>query len=88
MKLVAYSKEYTSEFSLKNVTTLTPSVKAMILDKLNKNRSAGLPEYTRLVCLDGKHLCQYCGRITKGEYEDLLCDRCKETFGHSLYSEL
>lgn len=34
------------------------------------------------------HPCQYCGRITKGNYKDLLCDECKEIFGHSLYSEL
>lgn len=38
--------------------------------------------------LKGKHLCKYCGDIAEGEYEDLLCKSCRETFGHSLYSEL
>ena len=34
------------------------------------------------------HACQYCGNIAEGTLEDLLCKECKETFGHSLYSEL
>ena len=34
------------------------------------------------------HKCKYCGNIVKGTYTDLLCDDCKMTFGHSLYSEL
>ena len=34
------------------------------------------------------HRCGYCGEITKGKEKDLLCDDCRETFGHSLYSEL
>ena len=36
----------------------------------------------------GNHLCKHCGDIAEGEYEDLLCPECRETFGHSLYSEL
>ena len=36
----------------------------------------------------GSHLCKYCGDIAEGTYADLLCPDCRETFGHSLYSEL
>jgi len=36
----------------------------------------------------GKHSCKYCGNIAEGTHEDLLCGECRETFGHSLYSEL
>ena len=36
----------------------------------------------------GSHLCKYCGEIAEGTFEDLLCADCRETFGHSLYSEL
>ena len=88
MRLVAFSKKYSNEFSIKGITELTPELKARILDKVNKEKPADQPKYTRLVCLDGKHVCKYCGNIVKGEYEDLLCDRCREIFGHSLYSEL
>lgn len=35
-----------------------------------------------------KHRCKYCGNWVDGTNEDELCDECKETFGHSLYSEL
>jgi hypothetical protein len=43
---------------------------------------------TDIVDLTGKHLCKYCGEIVDGEYEDLLCEDCRMTFGHALYSEL
>ena len=36
----------------------------------------------------GKHSCKYCGGIAEGTYTDLLCKDCRETFGHSLFSEL
>ena len=36
----------------------------------------------------GKHICKYCGNMVDGDYEDELCDECKQLFGHSLYSEL
>ena len=34
------------------------------------------------------HFCKYCGEKAPGSYEDLLCESCRELFGHSLYSEL
>ena len=36
----------------------------------------------------GSHICKYCGNIAEGTYQELLCADCRETFGHSLYSEL
>lgn len=37
---------------------------------------------------DNKHLCGYCGEIVNGTDEDVLCDECREMFGHTRYSEL
>lgn len=34
------------------------------------------------------HLCKYCGGIAEGNYEDLLCEECRDCFGHTMYSEL
>ncbi len=34
------------------------------------------------------HICKYCGEIAKGTDEDVLCQECRETFGHAFYSEL
>lgn len=34
------------------------------------------------------HICQYCGDIAKGTDADVLCDECREIFGHAFYSEL
>jgi hypothetical protein len=36
----------------------------------------------------GKHICKYCGGLAEGSFVDLLCQPCRETFGHSLFSEL
>lgn len=36
----------------------------------------------------GRHSCKYCGAIADGIFEDLLCEDCRQTFGHSLFSEL
>lgn len=43
---------------------------------------------TEIIDLSGKHVCKYCGEITDGDYEDLLCEDCRCIFGHALYSEL
>ena len=32
--------------------------------------------------------CKYCGKENNSKEEDLLCEECRENFGHSLYSEL
>lgn len=34
------------------------------------------------------HRCLYCGKVTHGANEDLLCDECCEMFGHTYYSQL
>jgi len=38
--------------------------------------------------LKNYHRCGYCGKATYGSNTDELCRDCKETFGHSLFSEL
>lgn len=34
------------------------------------------------------HICKYCGGVTKGIDDDILCEDCRDTFGHAFYSEL
>ena len=34
------------------------------------------------------HECKYCGEIANGTDTDVLCEDCREIFGHTLYSEL
>ena len=38
--------------------------------------------------LVGSEKCKSCGKDNNSLEEDLLCSECRETFGHSLYSEL
>lgn len=35
-----------------------------------------------------KHVCKYCGTVTEGSDKNLLCDDCRDVFGHTFYSEL
>ena len=32
--------------------------------------------------------CKYCGNDNGSTDENVLCEECREVFGHSLYSEL
>lgn len=34
------------------------------------------------------HECKYCGTVTKGADEDVLCEDCRMIFGHTFFSEL
>ena len=34
------------------------------------------------------HICKYCGNIAEGTYEEVLCEECRDTFGHAFYYEL
>lgn len=43
---------------------------------------------TKIVSAKGKHICRYCGDITEGTDEDLLCDDCHQTYGHYKYHEM
>lgn len=34
------------------------------------------------------HICKYCGGVAKGIDDDVLCEECRDVFGHAFYSEL
>lgn len=36
----------------------------------------------------GYRLCRYCGNQHKTKDPEILCPECRETFGHTFYSEL
>ena len=60
-------------------------------EQILKQMQEELPQAGWLTCQEipkDKHPCKYCGGIAEGTYEDLLCGECRETFGHSLFSEL
>lgn len=43
---------------------------------------------TKIVPAKGHHLCRYCSGIAEGKDKNILCDACRELFGHTFYSEL
>ena len=34
------------------------------------------------------HECKFCGAVTNGIDENVLCEECRMAFGHTFYSEL
>ncbi|WP_342982144.1 hypothetical protein [Ruminococcus sp. 2227st1_E6_2227SCRN_220401] len=42
----------------------------------------------KMVPAKGHHRCRYCSSIAEGSDSNLLCDDCRELFGHSFYSDL
>jgi len=58
--------------------------KQKIIDYANDNG------YTiiNIVPANNNHRCKYCEGIAEGTYEDVLCEECRETFGHTFFSEL
>jgi len=42
----------------------------------------------KIVPRKGHHRCKYCGGIAEGTMTNLLCEDCREIFGHSFYDEL
>lgn len=45
-------------------------------------------EVIKIATKKNHHICKYCGQITDGEMENLLCDECREIFGHTFFNEL
>ena len=76
VECIADNKEVTYEVSTVNEQTC-----------IDEFKSDGI-EVTKIVPAKGHHICKYCGSIAEGTYKDLLCDTCKDVFGHSLFSEL
>ena len=42
----------------------------------------------KIVTQTNHHRCKYCGCIAEGKDKDILCEDCREVFGHTFYSEL
>lgn len=93
MKILVRNNHYSTAFVVNEKTgdmlLKNPNYAASILEALNKQDGTDyIITETEILNLTGKHICQYCGNVVEGDYEDLLCDECREIFGHSLYSEL
>lgn len=72
----ADGKDYTLEGKAENIE----AYKEMLI---NDNYTV-----TKIVPAKGHHVCKYCGSVTDGSQSDILCEDCREIFGHSFYSEL
>ena len=93
MKIVVRNSHYSTMLEVNEKTgdmlLKNPNYTASILEDLNKQDGTDyIITDTEIINITGKHICQYCGEVVEGEYEDLLCEDCRMLFGHSLYSEL
>lgn len=82
-KVIIETKGYTQTFTFKNTYDMTQQEWIATISKLE-------PNIKILKVYDGNnhHICKYCGSVAKGIDEDILCDDCRDIFGHAFYSEL
>lgn len=64
-----------------------------IFDMPNEKWISGLQRYfeEEIIAVhdaNTHHICKYCGGVAKGIDEDVLCEECRDVFGHAFYSEL
>ncbi len=84
-KLIVVTEEYSCVYSLKNEINLPKEKLISLLQQTNDFKNDKI-----LDVADGNthHICKYCGGIAKGVDQDILCQECRELFGHAFYSEL
>lgn len=81
-KVIIETAKYT------NITTVQK-----VFDMTNEEWISGLQKYfeEEIIAVhdaNTHHICKYCGSVTKGIDEDVLCEECRDVFGHAFYSEL
>ena len=82
-KILAVGSDSIIELEFKKVLTFPKDVWLRLCQKQ-------YPDYGISEVFDGHthHICKYCGGIAKGIDSDILCEECRDDFGHSFYSEL
>ena len=81
-------QKFFAECTTRDNKEVTVEQKAVDMEDCKKILKESGYTFTKVVPAKGYHLCKYCYAIADGSYKDLLCNECKRTFGHSLYSEL
>ena len=93
MKVGIRDSEYVITLNIKDdkakAAMSNDTVKQALLNFVNKKCETNFKlSDTEIIDLTNKHLCKYCGEVTNGPDEDVLCEDCRYTFGHAFYSEL
>jgi len=89
MKIVRYNVgDITREVDYKGAST--KASKEVILKTFYVNRKKDGEEVSYVVIIEStkEHFCKYCGQVAEGKDKNVLCQECRECFGHAFYSEL
>jgi len=70
--------------------TSTKATKEVILKTFYKNREKDGEEVGDVVIIEStkEHFCKYCGQVAEGKDKNVLCQECRECFGHTFFTEL
>lgn len=79
------TKEWTKIEYFKKVIDIS---KERLIEFLSKQDDYKGTEIIEIYDAKKYHACKYCGQVTKGSDEDILCDDCIMTFRHCRYSDL
>ena len=64
-------------------------VKELLKEHDCYNFTSGSDGYVQMTITEpGWRLCKYCGNLHKTNDVEILCQECRQTFGHTYYSEL
>lgn len=81
-KIIVETAEYTQIISLNKMYDMPEEKWKALMQK-------GLEEtVTAVYDANTHHICKYCGDVAKGIDDDVLCEECRDVFGHAFYSEL
>ena len=82
-KILAVGKDATLELEFQKPLDYPEEVLLRICQK--HYPSEGI---TKVCDGNNHHICKFCGGVAKGIDEDILCEKCRELFGHAFFSEL
>lgn len=84
-KIIVVTEEFSTVITLDNVWDFPKERWITLIQKTNAFKDKKVLDVTDA---NTHHICKYCGNIAEGTYEEVLCEECRDTFGHAFYYEL
>ena len=81
-KVIVETEDYTQVITLNRVCDMLVEQWKMFMQEDFEDKVIAVHD------ANTHHICKYCGGVAKGIDEDVLCEECRDVFGHAFYSEL
>lgn len=81
-KVIIETADYTQVININNIYDMPKETWKALIQKDFEEKIIAVHD------ANTHHICKYCGGVAKGIDEDVLCEECRDIFGHAFYSEL